>query len=273
MWPWLVVIVVWAMLYAAGGAVLSGGQNRTGVLSRGSRCPKCLLAAVLILVFEIGVGRIERAEAAVTSHRQDVCGERQDSAEAGYSHAFQAIKVTDVSDTIQFRLSVLNFDIVLVGQNCPVPDAFEIEIEATKHLAMASKDSRDFRFRRECAVVSYYKEFHPSFIKDTFGGPVIDQREIYEDCLSLPNIARQPEMLDANFWTMSGKKFAAGKVELVDADCTKTNSSASQDGSNNRQPKSVVSDSLLGRFFLGILISVIGVFGGGALLWRIWGVR
>lgn len=49
-----------------------------------------------------------------------------------------------------------------------------------------------------------------------------------------------------------------------------TNGRAGQYGGNNRQPPS--SDSILCRFLIGLVVGVVGVFGGGALLWRLWGV-
>lgn len=80
------------------------------------------------------------------------------------------------------------------------------------------------------------------------------------------------KLANNQFGPMSRNKFSAGKSELIATNSTKTDGSGGQDSGNNRQPPSVASDCLLCRFLIGIIIGVAGVFGGGALLWRMWGV-
>ena len=89
----------------------------------------------------------------------------------------------------------------------------------------------------------------------------------------------KPYVLDSNFWPMTRGKFGAGEFELKKIHSAQSDSrnsqncrKASKDASENSEPSIITGNSFFWIFFGGAIAGAIGVFGGGALAWRLWGV-
>jgi hypothetical protein len=84
---------------------------------------------------------------------------------------------------------------------------------------------------------------------------------------------------DSQSWTIVGNEFGAGKTKLKNgpnsqSDCC-SGKDASKPGKDAGEPSKVfvvASDSLFWCFLFGTVSGLIMLWGGSALLWRLWGV-
>jgi hypothetical protein len=106
-------------------------------------------------------------------------------------------------------------------------------------------------------------------------------------CFSLSNICdfdNRPNLIvgqkwrqwsdppDPQFWSMGGNILGACQQNLHPVERAENDCRDGHNASENHKPVSVASNSFIWPLLMGVGIGLVGIFGGAAVLWRLWGV-
>lgn len=237
--------------------------------------------AALIFIFVIGIGVVGFYEPA---HAVDRAGR-------GFINATESAS-SDLAGF--FRPSIKIFDEPKTAEKLrTIPDGLNsliIQASERKNIACTYSDakpafwiadiwsSRRSHVGRQLSVWIDNVEVHTDAGNNRLSVPYVSINYIYSDWLIRAE-SDKPYVLDSNFWPMTRGKFGAGEFELKKIHSAQSDSrnsqncrKASKDASENSEPSIITGNSFFWIFFGGAIAGAIGVFGGGALAWRLWGV-
>lgn len=160
-----------------------------------------------------------------------------------------------------------------LGKICP---DFHSKIDQSGHRRVALSCRADID--QQTSIVKQLN-FHDRAYNGGRGIPDIDQiigdADAAANWPSLLVFARDVDVADDDFGSVSGDKFGASEPKLVEIHNPQSSSRNEQKAGKNHEPQIVVGYSLfdyLLAFLAGCVIGLVIIFGGGALAWRLWGV-
>jgi hypothetical protein len=204
---------------------------------------------LLILVFVVGILVNDEVSAALAFKDQP-------ATKRGSSDVFSAVRVMQISGAKEIKFVVPDKNLVRLGE-----DVIKIRERRTDSGFQYGADGAfesPLMIGGQRSAASNDEKVRTVFDEAGIGSTVVDASNAHIDGIVIPEGAQQPSVFNANFWSVSGKKFGTSESDLKDSARPKPDGCDSQNGSEPSEHLRIIRDDLRRSVFSAFIFGCVG---------------